>query len=83
MTAVVLDFCSGPLAEDSHRVGMPQLGPELGPHGARRSTYRIIDLIARPAILRRSRPSGEGPLYRNPRLARTHPTPVMILRSCR
>lgn len=45
VAAAVLEFCTGPLAEDPHRVGKPLLGPLLGLHGARRATYRIIYLI--------------------------------------
>jgi len=45
VAAAVLEFCTGPLAEDPHRVGKPLFGPLLGLHGARRSTYRIIYLI--------------------------------------
>ena len=45
VAAAVLEFCSGPLAEDPHRVGKPLFGPLLGLHGARRSTYRIVYLI--------------------------------------
>ena len=45
MTAALLEFCAGPLAENPHRVGKPLFGPLLVLHGARRSTYRIVYLI--------------------------------------
>lgn len=38
----VLEFCSGPLAENPYRVGKELFGPLKGCFGARRSTYRIV-----------------------------------------
>ena len=45
VAAAVLEFCSGPLATEPHRVGKPLAGPLAGCHGARRSTYRIVYVI--------------------------------------
>ena len=42
VAAAVLEFCSGPLAEDPARVGTPLYGPLAGCHGARRGTYRVV-----------------------------------------
>lgn len=42
VAAAVLEFMSGPLAENPHRVGKP-LGADLeGQYSARRGVYRII-----------------------------------------
>lgn len=38
----VLEFCSGPLAENPHRVGKPLRGPLAGFYSARRGEYRVI-----------------------------------------
>jgi len=45
VATAVLEFCTGPLAEDPHRVVKPLFGPLIGLRGARRSTYRIIYLV--------------------------------------
>ncbi|MGW2665071.1 type II toxin-antitoxin system RelE family toxin [Nocardia tengchongensis] len=41
----VLEFCSGPLAENPHRVGKPLIGDLAGLHSARRGEYRVIYAI--------------------------------------
>ncbi|MEV6100335.1 type II toxin-antitoxin system RelE/ParE family toxin [Nocardia sp. NPDC051981] len=41
----VLEFCSGPLAENPHRVGKPLIGGLAGLHSARRGEYRVIYAI--------------------------------------
>ena len=38
----VLEFCSGPLADNPHRVGEPLRGRLAGFYSARRGEYRVI-----------------------------------------
>jgi mRNA interferase RelE/StbE len=38
----ILEFCSGPLAENPHRVGKPLRGRLAGFFSARRGEYRVI-----------------------------------------
>jgi mRNA interferase RelE/StbE len=38
----VLEFCTGPLAENPYRVGKPMLADMTGLYSARRGEYRII-----------------------------------------
>lgn len=42
VAAAVVEFCTGPLAREPHRVGRPLFGPLAGCHGARRGTYRVV-----------------------------------------
>jgi mRNA-degrading endonuclease RelE of RelBE toxin-antitoxin system len=42
VAAAVIEFCTGPLAEDPQRLGKPLFGPLAGCYGARRATYRIV-----------------------------------------
>jgi mRNA interferase RelE/StbE len=42
VAAAVLEFCSGPLADDPHRVGKSLFAPLAGCHGARRGSYRVV-----------------------------------------
>jgi mRNA-degrading endonuclease RelE of RelBE toxin-antitoxin system len=42
VAAAVIEFCSGPLAENPHRVGKPLFGPLAQCHGARRGSYRVV-----------------------------------------
>lgn len=41
----VLEFCSGPLAENPYRVGRPLIAELTGLHSARRGEYRVIYAI--------------------------------------
>jgi mRNA interferase RelE/StbE len=42
VAAAVIEFCSGPLAENPHRVGTPLFGPLAHCYGARRGSYRVV-----------------------------------------
>ncbi|MFJ4657660.1 type II toxin-antitoxin system RelE/ParE family toxin [Nocardia sp. NPDC088792] len=47
----VLEFCSGPLAEDPQRVGKPLIGGLAGLYSARRGEYRVIYAIHEDRIV--------------------------------
>jgi mRNA-degrading endonuclease RelE of RelBE toxin-antitoxin system len=41
----VVEFCTGPLAENPHRVGRPLVAELAGLYSARRGAYRVIYAI--------------------------------------
>ncbi|MPZ26800.1 MAG: type II toxin-antitoxin system RelE/ParE family toxin [Micromonosporaceae bacterium] len=41
----IVEFCSGPLAENPHRVGKPLVGELTGLYSARRGGYRVVYAI--------------------------------------
>jgi mRNA interferase RelE/StbE len=47
----VLEFCSGPLADNPHRVGKPLIGDLVGLYSARRGQYRIVYAIDDQTVL--------------------------------
>jgi mRNA interferase RelE/StbE len=47
----VLEFCSGPLADNPHRVGKPLIGDLVGLYSARRGEYRIVYAIDDQTVL--------------------------------
>lgn len=47
----VLEFCSGPLADNPHRVGKPLIGDLVGLYSARRGEYRIVYAIDDHTVL--------------------------------
>jgi mRNA interferase RelE/StbE len=42
VAAAVIEFVTGPLVENPHRVGIPLRGELAGVYSARRGTYRIL-----------------------------------------
>jgi mRNA-degrading endonuclease RelE of RelBE toxin-antitoxin system len=51
VAAAVIEFCTGPLAEDPHRVGKRLFGPLVHCHGARRGSYRVVYQIDDEALV--------------------------------
>lgn len=45
VAAAVVEFITGPLLENPHRVGTGLSGPLAGTHAARRGTYRVLYVI--------------------------------------
>lgn len=56
VAAAVIEFLTGPLITDPHRVGKPLRGDLAGIHSARRGTYRVLyrinDALREVIILR-------------------------------
>jgi mRNA-degrading endonuclease RelE of RelBE toxin-antitoxin system len=42
IASAVVEFCTGPLSEDPHRLGKPLRAPYLGLYAARRGDYRVL-----------------------------------------
>ena len=45
IAAAVVEFITGPLLDNPHRVGTEVSGPLTGTHAARRGTYRVLHVI--------------------------------------
>lgn len=46
VAAAVLEFVTGPLAENPRRLGKPLTGKLAGYHSARRGSYRVVYMIS-------------------------------------
>jgi mRNA interferase RelE/StbE len=47
----VVEFCSGPLADNPRRVGKPLIGDLVGLYSARRGEYRIVYAIDEQTVV--------------------------------
>jgi mRNA-degrading endonuclease RelE of RelBE toxin-antitoxin system len=64
--AAIVEFVTGPLVDNPHRVGKP-LGLELeGYHSARRGPYRVIYRIEDEGVVRVVRIDHSADVYRHP-----------------